>query len=117
MPRKPDPNGTLGKRFTPDEQCQQLYGSKSFHCAVSDIIISHTHVSSNLHSKCTTCSLHNYEEQCFRQGKGKGSAICKVMSCYNPVENKCTDDTNIRASLGTTCGFSGVSAHACIILA
>ena len=27
--------GTLGQRYTPDEQCQQIYGPSSFYCAVS----------------------------------------------------------------------------------
>ena len=28
----------LGEKFTPDQQCQFMYGSKSFHCAVSAVL-------------------------------------------------------------------------------
>ena len=35
LPTVTDNSMSPGQQFTPDEQCQQLYGRSSFHCAVS----------------------------------------------------------------------------------
>ena len=35
LPTITDSSMSPGQQFTPDEQCQQLYGPSSFYCAVS----------------------------------------------------------------------------------